>query len=204
MKNWLLLVCLCSLAWGLHAQDQTLFRNTYRKGFYLGPTLEFAGNSQLASTSAGANIGLVLDDFNFGIYAMAGSDTDDLFYEDNLDRLELAQAGLELNYHYRPDKLIHPFIGVRAGYGGVNIDLEDDSFDANSIDEVWVFSPQLGLELNVASFFHVAAYGSYRYVDGVNNYQNFSDDDLRGFTGGVSLKFGWFGRNRNRDFRNRN
>lgn len=196
MKNWLLLICFGSLALGLHAQDQTLFNNSYRKGFYLGPVLEFTGSSDLASTGAGGSIGMVLDHFNFGLYALAGSDHDDWLFADHPDRLELAHGGLEVFYHTNPAKLFHPYFGLRAGYGAVNIDLEDDAFDEDDFDEVWVLSPQVGLELNVASFFRITGYGAFRWVDGVNSFQNFSDSDLRGFTAGISLKFGWFGRGR--------
>ncbi len=195
MTRLMCLILMSITSMGLFAQDQTLFGSSQRKGVYISPFAEFYSKGNLATTNAGASISAVLDHWTVGLYAVAGADYDEIIDSEEIERLDLAHGGVELAFHTRPCRLLHPFLGTRVGWGVVNLDVQDDNLRASDIDEVWVIAPQLGLELNLTSYLRVYGYGSYRWVNGVDNTQAFTENDLEGYTWGIGLKLGWFGRN---------
>ncbi len=199
MRKFLFLAVLLIMATQLHAQDETLFRKTQREGFYIAPTFESGTFDDDGSHwSGGGSIGLILDNFSFGIYGLAAADYHGWIENDEVDQLDIVHGGLELFYTHQPYRLIHPYIGTRVGWGAAVIDLNNE---LSNEDNIFVLTPQIGLELNVASWFRIAGYGAYRHVNGINDAQPFNDNDVSGFLAGVSLKLGWFGRNRRRGCR---
>ena len=54
-------------------------------------------------------------------------------------------------------------------------------------------TPEVGLELNVFSFFRIAATASYRWVNGVETLPTYTNDDLSSFGATLTLRFGGFG-----------
>jgi len=199
MRKFLFLLVLLAVAIQVNAQDETLFRKTQREGFYLGPIFEsgtFDDNE--SHWSGGASIGMILDNFSFGIYGLAAADYHSWVENDDVDQLDIVHGGLEIYYAYKPYKLFHPFVGTRVGWGAAVIDLQNE---LNDEDNIFVVTPQIGVELNIAPWFRVSGYGAYRHINGINERQPFNDNDVSGFMAGFSLKFGWFGRNRRGGYR---
>ena len=179
-------------------QDETLFNRNKRIGFYIAPSIAYGEFLEDGEVSASASLGMILGSAYFGFYGSASSTRDEIV---DGDYLRLAHGGLEVGWMFQQHKLVHPYFGARIGWGGTRIDLNDNYNSFDDFDEVLVVSPQVGIELNVARFFRIGAFGNYRIVNGVSSTQAFTDKDLSGFQGGIAFKFGWFGRNKNYDIR---
>lgn len=123
------------------------------------------------------------------------------FYNEPL-YLQFGYGGFILEYIIMPDKLIHFNVQALVGAGGVsyrenwfdghNDDWMDDGHRHGGTDAVFVFEPAAHVEVNVTSWFRIAAGASYRYVSGLDELQGVENDDLRNVTGNMTFKFGAF------------
>lgn len=114
--------------------------------------------------------------------------------------LEFGYGGLMFEYIYAPHKLVHLNLHTLIGAGGVNY-REDwhDYVDGDSNrrrygrgNAVFVVEPTLSVEVNVTTWFRIAAGGSYRFVGGIDDLIGIESTDLAGPSGTLSLKFGKF------------
>jgi hypothetical protein len=96
---------------------------------------------------------------------------------------------------------VHVSFPVLIGAGGVaivSVDDDDDwdeSFKSESSDAYMVIEPGIEVELNITNFFRFCVGGYYRYTSNVDisdPQYNIPTDILRGFSGGVTFKFGRF------------
>jgi hypothetical protein len=99
--------------------------------------------------------------------------------------VEFGYGGLELEYIYRSDELVHISIYTLVGGGGVV-----EVFNNDLTDTVFVLEPAANVELNVAHFFRFLVGAGYRFVAGADF--SFENEDLSAFVGTVTLKFGSF------------
>ncbi len=191
MKN-VLMICLLFGTLQLAAQQETLFSKARLKGVWGGPLIEWNNLGDNFTYSYGGGGGLVFSNFFLGAYGLGSTDFDRLIDGDDIN-LDIAHGGLWLGYTYRPYKVVHPYASVRMGWGAVGIDDLDDIHHFRDIDRIFAVTPEIGLELNVTKFFHIAATAGYRWVDGVNNSVDLTNEDFRGFNAALNFRFGWFG-----------
>jgi len=99
-----------------------------------------------------------------------------------------------------PDFPVHVSFPVLFGAGGVGImtlhdDDWSDTFQSEASDAFMVIEPGVEVELNITPFFRFCIGGYYRYTSAIEvrdpDYE-VSSDILRGFSGGVTFKFGRF------------
>ena len=192
MKRIFLLVITAMLAFQAQAQDRTLLGPSSRIGFFVSPYLEFGPLNQPWEASIGGGAGLVLGNGFIGVYGAAGADYEQLLQENEFDRIDLAHGGLWLGYNPKQHWLFHPYTTVRVGPGVVNI--ETNGWN-DYVDNVVVISPELGVEMNLTKFLRLAGTAGYRWVDGVST-PGLKDNDFTGWTGTVTLRLGYFGRDR--------
>lgn len=97
-----------------------------------------------------------------------------------------------------PKELIHVSIPIFFGAGAFEV--VDKNFFANNLADAeftventvfFVVEPGLELEFNISNYFRLGFGASYRYITGTELI-NISDDDVTGFAGMVSLRFGRF------------
>ncbi|MTI39177.1 hypothetical protein [Fulvivirga lutimaris] len=107
-------------------------------------------------------------------------------------------GGLMLGALIAPREIVHIYVPVLLGAGGAYITENDYRNDngryINEFDESSAFAviePGIEIELNVTKFFKIGMGASYRYVTN-SSLVNMSDDDLSGYSGSFSLKFGNF------------
>ena len=192
-KNLVLIVALLGMM-NLVAQEETLFDRANVVGAFGGPFIEYSFGNDVISTSVGGGGALIINDFFIGGYGIGSIDRN--VFSSNLGRIELAHGGLWFGYTYPSHKLVHLFSSVRVGWGGLGIDLNDD-FD--SVDGVFVLTPEAGVELNVFGFFRIAATAGYRFVSDVNPLRSGVEKDaFNGMVGMITFRFGGFGRHRSR------
>ncbi|MCB0644460.1 MAG: hypothetical protein KDC44_22605 [Phaeodactylibacter sp.] len=190
----------------LNAQDQTIFNRSNRCGLFVSPMTEVGPIYDPTEVSNGGGLAMVLGNSFFGVYGMAGLDYDQLFFDSELEKIDLAHGGLWYGLTPFQHSVIHPVASVKAGWGAINVDIDNfDSFpdeenifnldDDDLVDNVLVVTPELGLELNVTRWLRVSGTAGYRWVDGVNT-PNLSDADFTGWNGTLAVKIGWFGRDK--------
>lgn len=182
------------LGLGVHAQEQTLFGNARVVGGFGGPIVEIGLGNDL-NTSVGGGGGLVINSFFLGGYGMGSFDFSTLVDEDaELEGLELGHGGIWLGFSVPSRKLVHFYGSARVGWGALDINFRDSNFD--DLDNVFVMTPEVGLELNLTRWFRLAATAGYRFVDGANTDLGYTNDDFSGAMAGITLRFGGFGSHR--------
>ncbi|UCG27033.1 MAG: hypothetical protein JSV24_08650 [Bacteroidales bacterium] len=165
---------------------QTLFgKNTKVRGFF-GPTLELTALSGEFSAMLGAGGGILLDDFFLGGYGVGLTNTSTLQEE-----VDFGYGGLFVGYTFLSNKPFHPGISALFGLGSVSS--SDNVFDD---DNVFVITPAVELEVNLARFMKASIGATYRFVGGISDsgakLAGYTNQDFSGPAGIISLRFGWF------------
>lgn len=193
MKVYITMVLALCLSMTAFAQHETLFNNARVVGGFGGPIVEMGLGNDM-STSVGGGGGLVINNFFIGGYGMGSVDFEQLIEEDKIDKIELGHGGFWLGYTLAPHRVLHLYSSARIGWGALDIDFQDNSNFRDDSDNVFVLTPELGLELNVTQWFRVSGAVGYRYVDGVNeDLGNYQSDDFNGLLANLTFRFGWFG-----------
>jgi hypothetical protein len=194
MKKISLFLILLTSTLLVSAQHETLFSRARIIGGFGGPLLEFGNIKSDYTTSIGGGGGLIIDNFFIGAYGIGS--LDHLQYnirnEDDF-RMDLAHGGLWLGYTPATFKVIHPYTSARIGWGFAEI--RNDPFNIHSSgDAIFVFTPEVGMELNLTRFFRMSASIGYRIVSDVDQLDTLTNKDFSSLTGQLTFRFGWFGR----------
>lgn len=178
----------------LQAQHETLFNKARVVGGFGGPIWEFGLNNNLG-TAAGGGGGIVINSMFLGGYGVGSLDFEEFFEEGDVDVLDIGHGGIWFGGTYQPHQLIHLYASGRVGWGAVNVDL-DGPQPYRDLDKIFVLTPEIGVELNVTSWFRLAGTIGYRYVQGADEELGYKDEDFSGGMIGLTARFGWFGRRR--------
>ncbi len=195
MKN-AIVICFLLATTSLFAQkDETMFSDVNRIGGWGAPIFEYTNLNKDVNVVTGGGGALVLNDFYLGGYGM-GTAT---YTADNTladETLKFKHGGFWIGFTPLQHKVVHPYASVRLGWGKANyksIENNTGSELASQRSNLFVTTPEAGLEVNVFSFFRIAATASYRWVNGFDAVGNFKDDDLSSFGATLTLRFGGFG-----------
>ncbi len=172
----------------------SLFPGHIESGGFVAPlTLigEFHGSNEVFLGGRG---GWILDHnlvLGAGLYTMV-SDVIVKNLED-LDRVvKFTYGGMELEYVFFTESVVHPTLSALVGLGGIKLrDPVEGSEEDPDSDSVFVFQPALHLVLNLTDFARLTVGGGYRYVSGVD-LPVLSNEDATGAFGMVTLKLGMF------------
>ncbi|MBN1158733.1 MAG: hypothetical protein JXA61_05080 [Bacteroidales bacterium] len=129
----------------------------------------------------------------------------DLQYSSDLGT-DISLAGGYGGFFFEPilmPKLpVHVSFPVLVGVGGVSVvtvnndEFWEDTFSSEASDAYMVIEPGIEVEVNVTRFFRFCIGGYYRYTSEVTIEYPLGNpipyDILRGFSGGVTFKFGKF------------
>lgn len=195
MKN-AFVICFLLAATAIFAQkDETMFSDLHRVGGWGAPIFEYTDLNKDANVVSGGGGALVLNDFYLGGYGM-GTATYNANSVLTDESLKFKHGGFWLGYTPLQHKVVHPYASVKLGWGKSNYKLEEKLSGnelASQKSNLFVTTPEAGLEINVFSFFRIAATASYRWVNGFDEVGNFKADDLSSFGGTLTLRFGGFG-----------
>ena len=201
MKQYFLIIATLFFTTLLFSQDdETLFSDVNRIGAFGGPIFEYSDLDEDVETTGGGGGAIVLNDFFLGGYGIGTyklnkvfTDTLSINFRENV---KFKHGGFWIGYVPKQHKVIHPFTSLKIGWGKARYDLFNTTADDKTLeidDNIFVLTPEAGIELNVFSFFRIVATAHYRLVNGVDKLDNFSNDDLSGFGGSLTLRFGGFG-----------
>lgn len=176
-------------------KPRTLFNNGPVKVSGFGaPILEWSEMNSKSVFSMGGAGAVLLNDFFIGGYGQGVTTT--LTVTDNFGRtnyLSIGHGGLWFGYAFPASKLVHFHASIKTGWGGIasrytrNWSGNDEYF----VSSFFAFTPDVGLELNVADFMRLNANVGYRSISQSDEVL-LTNSDLSSFTGNLTLKFGWF------------
>ena len=196
MKNAIIICFLLAATTAAFAQkDETMFSDVDRIGGWGAPIFEYTNLNKDVEVVSGGGGALVLNDFYLGGYGMgtAKCSADGELLEETR---RLRQGGFWIGYTPLQHRVVHPYASVKLGWGKANYKLLDD-LTGNELSSqrssIFVTTPEAGLEVNVFSFFRIAATASYRWVNGFDGVGSFDSDVLSSFGGTLTLRFGGFG-----------
>ncbi len=197
MKNTIVICFLLATATLFAQKDETIFSDVNRIGAWGAPIFEYTNLDTDVETTGGGGGALVLNDFYLGGYGMGKTEFSKILSVDNRrDNLNFKHGGFWIGYTPLQSKVVHPYASVRLGWGKARFNSTDLTSNErlNELkDNIFVTTPEIGLELNVFSFFRVAATASYRWVNGIDDLPTYTDKDLSSFGGTLTLRFGGFG-----------
>lgn len=174
------------------AQTETLTGKSGAGGFG-GPIMEWSELTAITGLGMGGGGALVIGDFflgGFGIGAGHGRRTiDGLPYE-----ISFGAGGVWLGYTPRTQKLVHPWLDLRVGWGGADVQPAHRNDDAASWNSSMTFMhPGIGVEVNVTHWFRLAATFGYRATFGARGLPaGLGPDNFSSMTGGLVFRFGRF------------
>lgn len=181
-----------------HGRHQTLLGSSPLNGGFGSMILEVGITDGLTNTIGGGG-GLVFRNFFFGLYGSSSTDAlSELFDGGDISGMDLAQGGLWIGCTPNSYNAIHPYFSLRAGWGVLDIDFDDPGLEFEDLDQVFVATPEIGLEFNLTRWMRLGGTVGYRYISGINDETPIGSDDLNGLVAGVTLRLGWFGSNRYR------
>lgn len=197
MKNALVISFLLLAATVFAQKDETIFSDVNRMGGWGAPIFEYSNLDEDVQTVSGGGGALVLNDFYLGGYGMGKLEFSKSYTADEeKDNLNFKHGGFWIGYTPLQTKVVHPYASVKLGWGKARfetINLKNGETLNSLKDNIFVTTPEIGLEVNVFSFFRIAATASYRWVNGIDDLPSFTDDDLSSFGLGLTLRFGGFG-----------
>jgi len=213
MKKTTITLCMLLLSTLAFAQQETemktLFGNSgiRSNGGYGGLTTGYSNiDGRDAILMGGRGAWLINHKLGIGL-AGTGFLTDSKQDEQLNDRFQFVggYGGLFLEYIVNPNSPVHVSFPLTVGAGGVAYARRDYSFSNNDFDALeedseafFVVEPGIEVELNLLKFMRLAFGASYRYTSEVdlnyvsNDTRIVGSDVLRGFSGGITLKFGKF------------
>lgn len=179
----------------LAAQKEETLSGTARvKGGFGGPFFTYSQADGQSGAGGGGGGALILNDIfigGFGQVENFGQRT----VGSNRYNTELGFGGFWIGYVYPSHKVIHLYTSLKIGWGNASLRYKnEDPFNYHDInDGVFVFSPELGAEVNVLHWFRIAMTAGYRLVNGIQTLPGFSEGDFNSPTLGITLRFGGFG-----------
>lgn len=172
-------------------QDETLFNRSHRSGFFVSPIVEYSDFKNDLTTATGGGLGFIAGDFFIGGYGLGIVDYDKVLNED-FDHLEMGHGGLWFGFSAPQHEVVHFFSSVKAGWGAVNINFDNNNEDYE--DSFFAVTPEAGLEVNVFRWFRIGGTVGYRFMNGLNNSATFDKKDFQTMTASLTFRIGGFGR----------
>jgi hypothetical protein len=173
-------------------KDETLVTGKYEFGGFGGPVFKFSTLADEFAFLVGGRGGWIINhaiSLGGGGYGLA----QETVFEGipGSPYMQFGYGGGIIEFIYRSDKLIHVSLAGLIGGGGFGYAYRDWGYYQEDIDAFFVMEPELNVMMNITEFFRIGAGGSYRYVTGIT-IENYTNSDLSGFSGNITLKFGLF------------
>ena len=190
----------------LKTQEQFLTdKEGIRLSGFLSLDSEFSEIGNNFAFGTGANVGLIFNRTLYvGVYDMGVvfdlpnldfnvniDDIEELDSLNNFDLKALGHGGLLIGGVFQAHKIVHGGASIKLGYG--DLALFDNDKDLITNDFMFIISPQIEAEVNVARWFKIKAAGGYRFATDLRTDLSYDKNYINSPTGSLSLVFGWFG-----------
>jgi hypothetical protein len=185
------LLCLTTLS--LSAQHETLFSDLSVVGAFGSPLIEIGSINGEVGADVGGGGALILNNFFLGGYGL-GTDYPEYEILNGPDQgqynIKFNHGGLWLGYASPVYKVAHLYSSARIGWGRGRLRQGGETIFS---DRLFVLTPEIGVELNLTSFFKLALTGGYRWVNGVSRLPGLGNEDFSSPVGTITFRFGGFG-----------
>lgn len=198
MKKIILLLLAVVSVGLLNAQDnepeiETLFQKPSKIRGYIAPLTNTTTIDGEVAYMTGVNVAAIFNDhYVLGFYRV---DLENNIFSNNDNYIgadiNFDHKGIWLGYIFMPKNKLHFNINVQAGKG--YIDLYDD-VQNNWVDDdfIFVLTPSLEAEFNVAKFLRVGIGANYQFSMDVDHFTDYNNHDFSGPGAFISFRFGWF------------
>lgn len=151
-------------------------------------------NKKFAVVSGGFGGVMFNQKFFFGGYSAGLSSYNQSDYVRDTVRtyLDIDHSGFMIGYNYNPHKLVHWIMNTKLGWGTAKIKERSDWESSIYDDNIFVFNPEIGMELNVTRWFKINTTAGYRFISGIDNVNIYDFDDFNGISGSIGFLFGRF------------
>ena len=191
-RIWILTVGLLMVAGGLHAEPAALLDNK--------ANWEIGGMGSLSAGAAsfngdfvpqhGSRAQLILNHtLGIGLASSRFRGLDEYDWQDNKYDMTVESGGIDLEYYLVPDNLVHGSLYLLIGGGQIVADQEGSTAELK--DSFFCIQPQANAEVNLTSWWRLAAGIGYCFASGVD-VVGLDNSDLSGVTANVTMKFGKF------------
>lgn len=137
--------------------------------------------------------GINIEHFFFGIYGQSTIDDYPWRSVDMANQLTVAHGGFWVGYNFREDDVIHLYSTVRFGGGRATLYNPTSNEQLESIEDgITHLQPELGIEINVASFLRLGASISYSFYDSLAKIPGYTNDSLSGYRPMLVMRIGRF------------
>ncbi|VAX26085.1 hypothetical protein MNBD_IGNAVI01-848 [hydrothermal vent metagenome] len=192
IKNIFILLLFSSVTiWG---QAETLVSGKIEHGGFGAPVVKFIQIDGKFGLLIGGRGGWIMNHkfvIGGGGYGLVNKIETDYMLNGDLIPLMMGYGGFEMEYIFSSNNLVHFSIYLLLGGGGITYK-EFHNWDSPHIsDSFWIAVPASNIELNISSFFRIAAGVGYRFVTDVN-LGDLTNSDIAGFEGTLTFKFGKF------------
>jgi len=169
-----------------YAQQETLFGDVSRWGAFGSPIVEISSVAEETIGDVGGGGALIMNDFFFGGYGLGTENPNVELDGVNYD-VHFKHGGLWFGYTPFQDRVIHPYISTRMGWGKTRL---RNGGETRFSEDMFLITPEAGFELNLATWFKVAFSGGYRIVTGIDELNGLNDTDFRSPMGTITFRFG--------------
>ncbi len=200
MKSILAVFLLCAVAaTTVLGQEETLLEmENIEHGGYGALVIKFGSvNNQFALLVGGRGGWIINHSFvlGFGAYGLVNDVPSYVTGPFGEHYIDFGYGGLDLEYVFNSDRLIHLSIHALIGGGAVGFrGSASGSWNPNSEhmeDGVFVVEPGMNLDLNIIRWFRLSAGASFRYVRGTSAGLS-TNKDLSGPSAQLTFRFGDF------------
>jgi hypothetical protein len=179
-------------------EDEAVFSEINSIGGFGGPFIEVSQINGETVADVGGGGAVILNNFFLGGYGLGNkfADAEIPDADGNLDRYEIhyGNGGLWFGYVYPSHKLAHLYASLRLGWGSTTLKPRNDNRLPEYKENLFVTTPEIGVELNLTEFMRIAFSGGYRFVDGLDDLPDpLNNDDFSGPMGMITFRFGGFG-----------
>jgi len=184
-KNLLILIFLVLIIpFSAFAEEKTIIGDGIDHGGYGGPVVKFMSLGGDLGVLVGGRGGWIIN-HTFAIGGGGYGLASDIKIDGN--DLQMDYGGFELEYIWRSDKVVH--FTIHMGIGGGKVEMIDPVYNS---DKFFYIEPTFNGEVNLLSFIRINAGVGYFWVDDIEGMPGLSSSDVRGITGTIVFKFGWF------------
>lgn len=188
-------LCLISTTTIFAQRDNSLFNSSGRFGVFGAPFWEFSGLSVNETAARGGGGALVLGNTFIGAYGSGEVDWRAVIDGEDVS-ISSGHGGLWVGYVPFQSSVIHPYISTRIGWGAADIEFDADNFRYE--EDFFVLTPEAGVEVNVFRWFRVAGTVGYQWYNGLDDAPEIGDFDTDNLNAALTLRFGFFGKDKNR------
>lgn len=154
-----------------------------------GPTISYTQIDGEFAVMSGGGGGVIINNFFIGGYGEGTSNSVNNNPSLEFRNVEFGYGGFWLGYEFMPQRLIHPVVSTRLGWGSVSGTNQDNR---RLSDGVFVVIPTVSAEINFTRFFKLNLGVEYRQTFNLNSIPNMSNKDFSSIGVYTSFLFGWF------------